>query len=886
MPPSNSNRKSFSLSLNLPLARRSSNSRPQKDRSRKTVPPPSREFSSPRNPLFPPSLPLKQEQPVLPLSLTDALDPSEKMKLLRKTKKLSRILGEMPIPVAINEASSQTSTPTDSPLGLFGLREEACSPASSSATSTVSLVKQQQPGMSLMGSLKRSITIGHGKAIMSQQSGVQRARSLASYPVTSPLPESVTTQTSPISRVGFARPEKPLPGIDDAREAGVPSATSSSRRDSLLSLSSIATARRRNSTSSSILVVERTLEQLQRARAAKPTRQLGENVPPDVLLRASSPPPRTPLAPSPSFSSFADSPMDVHDLQRSVRSGASTKRDCSRRRRLSLDVQTLGGRNPEAASSEAVAQRAMRKNGRASTKMRPSTADTIERSLSRRPSMMDDSDMDSDMDLDNVRSLSLEKKRALNVRRARKMAQMFGNDPPLALFQVTTVPARVADASFSGALGFAERSRCDSNATWISVTPSDIPAQPPIGDDDKRISDRSPTRNLSPLIFANPHSGTSSNCTTPYPGDILGDAESELLPYLNPEQDSVSDLCPASPLDLPPLAYPLSYPSQTNISVASSISVPPFSATPSEHSQAPLTSPTRSAFRAPSPPLVLNKLQWDAPLRSVSAPTSPPTVHSQLAPLSSLSAVPSGPVSALDLSASDPMFRMRRLRAAKLSRFFGVGMNDISGMLVSTDSLPSSPAGGAGTDPSICASPRSVSTQLSSSHTLSLSHSYSRTHHGDDDNVPPVPPVPPLEAVRTPSAETDSAPPSPCSPCVFSEPDYEEGRSRKSFGGGRSRSASRLPTCATSQPSQPAVQPRQPSVSSVTDTPAVADRNGSHSEHAALALQALTLGRPHATVVEVAAEYRKSRYFFRESRQPKTKELEMQAAIKQLRKIR
>ena len=69
---------------------------------------------------------------MLPLPLTDGLDPTEKMKLLRKTRKLSRILGEVPIAVSINEPGSQPNTPADVHIGLTGLRQE--SPLSSSTS--------------------------------------------------------------------------------------------------------------------------------------------------------------------------------------------------------------------------------------------------------------------------------------------------------------------------------------------------------------------------------------------------------------------------------------------------------------------------------------------------------------------------------------------------------------------------------------------------------------------------------------------------------------------------------------------------------------------------------------------------------------------------------
>lgn len=73
------------------------------------------------------------------------------------------------------------------------------------------------------------------------------------------------------------------------------------------------------------------------------------------------------------------------------------------------------------------------------------------------------------------------------------------------------------------------------------------------------------------------------------------------------------------------------------------------------------------------------------------------------------------------------------------------------------------------------------------------------------------------------------------------------------------------------------------------------DRNRSNSQpesKVGLPLP-LPISRPQiheracSTTVEIAAEYRGPKYFFRESRQlGKTKELEMHAAIKQLRKIK
>ncbi|KAI1797783.1 hypothetical protein LXA43DRAFT_877545 [Ganoderma leucocontextum] len=900
---SNPNRKSFSLSLNFSLSRQPSSSRLHKDHnaSQKSPPPTPREtFGSPRSPVFPALLYLKQEQPVLPLPLTDGLDPSEKMKLLRKTRKLSRILGEVPIAVSINEAGSQPNTPADVHVGLPGLREESGLSRSTSPSMTPSSSPAKSPllGVARLASLRRSATVGHNQIMTIQWHGeVQRTRSLASLRTSLTIPPAaITTRPSPISPVEFSWPEKPppvpppdtrvSPARDDTHESAASSVTSLHRRDSVLSVSSTTTARRRDSTASSILSPERTSEQVQRARAAKLTRQLGENVPPDVLLRASSPIPRL-FAPTPSSVSFADASMGPQDRHGGVRRSTSTKRVGTRdrpnpaKRPRSLDVRTSGGRGPD-KEADAKQHALLRKSRSTSDKMRPMTVSAVEMSPARKPHIVDP-DADSDLDDDDFsRPLTIEKQRALNVRRARKMAQMFGNDPPPALFQITNFPPNVSNAFLSDALDLAGRARRDSHTRFVSVAPSQGPIPSNTDDDEKRQSQGSSTGNLSPLIFANPSSGLSSTSTTPYPEDVTGDAESELLPYLNPDHEFVSDLRPPSLFALPPFVNPLTCSSQG--SVVSSMSIPALPSPTSQESQAPLTSqsslpsPIRSVFRAVSPPPLFH---WASSSGSVSAPTSPPM--SKLAPVSPVSPGFTSPASASEVSPSDPMFRMRRLRAAKLSRFFGVGMNHITGMLVHNEPLPS------GLDVPIDdhdSTPSAPSVRSSSSHSLPLSRSTSRSYSQQNhDEIPPVPPMPPHEVFRTESAETFSSPSSPRSSRFVSnsgqsEPESEESsrHSRKSSAARRSQSASRTS--------------RRPPIGSA---PPALDRNRSNSEPEAKVIppppppvsRTQVHERAYSTTVEISGEYRGPKYFFRESRQlGKTKELEMHAAIKQLRKMK
>ncbi|PIL32060.1 hypothetical protein GSI_06764 [Ganoderma sinense ZZ0214-1] len=910
---SNPNRKSFSLSLNFSLSRQTSTSRLPKDHDapQKSLPhTPRQVVRSPRSPIFPASLHLKQEQPVLPLPLTDGLNPTEKMKLLRKTRKLSRILGEVPIAVSINEPGSQPDTPADLHIGLPGLREQ---PAVSSSTSpsmpaSSSPAKSSLLSVARLASLRRSATVGPNHIMTIQWQGeVQRTRSLASLRTSLTIPPAaITTRPSPISPVEFSWPENhpPVPPPDalvsptpdDTHEsAASSSATSLHRRDSVLSVSSSTTACRRDSTTSSISP-ERTPEQVQRARAAKLTRQLGENLPPDVLLRASSPEPRL-FAPTPSLVSFADVSMGKQDCHGGVRRSTSTKRVAPRdrpnlaKRPRSLDVRAAGGRIPD-ADVDAKQRILLRKSRSTSDKMRPMTASAAEMPPARKPHGVDpdaDSDLDDD-DLSRPLTSTIEKQRALNVRRARKMAQVFGNDPPPALFQITNFPPPDGlGASPPDVLDPADRVRCDS--------------------EEKRQSQGSSTGNLSPLIFANPASGLSSTSTTPYPDDLTGDGESELLPYLKPDDEYVSELRTPSLFALPPLINPLTCPSQG--SVASSTSIPGPSPPALQQSQAPLTfqstlpSPIRSVFRAVSPPPFVTMFHWGNSPGSVSAPASPPMSH--LIPASPLSSSFGSPGSASEVSPSDPMFRMRRIRAAKLSRFFGVGMNDITGMLVNDEPMLSRVDVPADDHDSI---PGAPSARSSSSHSLPLSRTTSRSYSQQNhDDIPPVPPMPPLEGFKTDSVETFSSPSSPRSSRWFSnsghsEPESEESsrHSRKSSGLRRSQSASRTSRRTRQPQPQPQPQPsqarpRQPSRSSSTGAvPPVVDRNRSNSEPEAKVGSPPPpppMARPQiheracSTTVEIAAEYRGPKFFFRESRQlSKTKELEMHAAIKQLRKIK
>ncbi|KAI0757100.1 hypothetical protein C8Q80DRAFT_1265075 [Daedaleopsis nitida] len=864
MPPSNPNRKSFSLSLNIPLTR-SSSARPSKDHlsTQRSVHSPARDaFSSPLSPLLPAHL--KQDQPVIPIPLADSLDPEERMRLLKKTRKLSRILGEVPIAVSINEVHD---------LRYTGLLEEP-STSTSASTSTSSSPGRSPPGIERQNPLKRyaTVTVSHNR--LAQSSEIHRARSFASLRPSLSIPSSsLNSRPSTVSPMDFAIPPIPAspvsPVSPSSRSGGSSRDTvGPDRRNSITSVST-----RRNSTSS-LLTHERTPEQIQRARAAKLSRQFGEDIPPDLLLRASSPPPRSRPS-SPSIMSFVEASMELREPKRHA---ATTKRaNQDAKRRLSLDVRTFvrapalestnrpGNASPSAPLlSDTLKHRVLLKKSNSSGRSRrPTTAGSVVDTVRSQPTMTKDSDADSDLDDDPDGQLAVEKQRALNVRRARKMNQVFGNDPPPALFQITSVPPGATDETVSVALKITDHRRRDSRATFASVAASTHSAT--VRESEQRPSQDSSGENLSPLVFAEP---------VPIPGSDMslvdasfeGDDESVMLPYLsrNLSRSSLND-APPTPVSL--LGLSLASPSMHSIapSIASTMSH-----APSHSSHAPLPSPIREGFRLNPPPFT-SKFHWS----SASAPTSPPPTASPLSPASA-------PASATEPRAAVPQFRTRRIRAAKLSRFFGVGLNDIAGMLVTNDSTPS-----IATAPTPLMMPPAVMPSYKS---------------GSAETIPT--PTSPTSLRPYPSSVTESA------------DDRAETSSRRSSSRrSRASSSGTRQSGGESRRSQSAnrAQRRRPPTPVRASTSSAVDRNRSNSEpevprsqqqqtqtqsrqsqssaqqelHPGQQQQQQTRNRVYSTTVEVASESRHKYLSFLDGRRPsKVKELEMHAAIKQLRKIK
>ncbi|KAI0374265.1 hypothetical protein BV20DRAFT_961380 [Pilatotrama ljubarskyi] len=440
------------------------------------------------------------------------------------------------------------------------------------------------------------------------------------------------------------------------------------------------------------------------------------------------------------------------------------------------------------------------------------------------------SDLDSDSE-DGARPLSLEKQRLLNVRRARKMLQVFGNEPPPALFQITNIPANATDEGISVALSIAHR-RDDSRATATSVPSSTLSVPDTRHGQRDSVGTASSADNLSPLVFADPASVPPSRVHSPHQRPADGDPELiPPLPPLPPSQDTVLEIAPSSPLSVPTVASS----SLHSLSAPSAISIPA-SHSYSTLDQGPLSSPIRSSFQA-SPPANQTMFLWGP----ASAPASPPLATAS---------VLSDPL--VEVHPADPHFRDRRRRAAKLSRFFGVGLHDIAGMLRGGSS---SSAGAAATTGTPASPPL---------------REFKRS--GSSDSIPS--PVSPQETVPSPTSVRSSRSTRPAtSSGIVGDPSVsiaESPRPRKRTlsSGTRSQSVSGRPRRPQTQPSM------QPGV----------ERNRSNSQPEGMSQQ--MHNRAFSTTVEVLAES-KGRFAFLDTRRPsKVKELNMQDVVRELRKIK
>ena len=356
-------------------------------------------LSSPLSPLLPatPRTPASLDEFPLPPTLNE-LAANEKAMLMRKMKKLSKVLGEMPVPQVVDE---ETTVPGHR---LSAVMEEQ-------RLTLITPFTRPSVSDAAKRAFRRSFTVGHhGGHHVKALSEVHRVRSLSSLrpslAIPAPARHSADSSYSPIT---FAYPDGERRG--NTPNASVPPHEEPVANDSDAQSIAHKSPKRRDSTASSILLADQNPEQMQRTRVAKLSRYLGENVPPEILRRAASPPPRSS---SPPLSPHIIVDESALELCAPVQPFA-----LANKRPLSLDASALKATNrmssafsPSAPSSPTFPDA-------------PNRTETLRRSRSMWAKRGED-ELDEEFHQELTEhgcGVANEKQRALNVRRARKLTQ-------------------------------------------------------------------------------------------------------------------------------------------------------------------------------------------------------------------------------------------------------------------------------------------------------------------------------------------------------------------------------------------------------------------------------------------------------------------------------
>ncbi|TCD63388.1 hypothetical protein EIP91_005596 [Steccherinum ochraceum] len=605
--------------------------------------------------LLPPGTPPATSVSVPPT--TNDLDAEEKMRLLKKMRKLSRVLGEYPLPVGADDAT---------PLpGRISSGDAFIGSVPGSPIATVKAAKRKSFRHSWTGSCNA------GAALAGP---------------TPPPPEEVSPPGSPIEFAKLVLPDLSSTNSDPPSRPHSLDMTSVHSEDAIGVDSNSPTRSRRTSTGSASisLSLEKTPEQIQRARAARITRHLGDDVPPEILFRAASPPPprpSSPLTPPPSGSSalpmvapevpsrppaggvVAAHVLNSQTLPRRSASLRRKKEPSGINRRLSLDLKAL---NSSTTSPPMYAGLERRPSTSSGTKGAKPEKRLVKRSRSMwvRKGRLDDG-MEEFESLKKVATSPVresfdapsiavepmsERERVMNVKRAKKMTQYFGDQPPTALFQIT---------NFTGDED-AFRLRRDSLATIISISSSMSLAQV----DGRKVRDS--YMSMSSALSSNTPSGRAESVSAVT-------APTDLAPHqVQPtEDDDGTASIDGEPAEEAQYVFPL----------------PP--ATPP---------PGASRLGSLSPPLSPSAGSttvsvFHTPFHSPPSPRTPPPFSNIISPpprtssvksngsTASLVASPDAKGSSKDDSKTSLEFHTRQKRAAKLSKFFGVEMNTLAEVL-------------------------------------------------------------------------------------------------------------------------------------------------------------------------------------------------------------
>ncbi|KDQ63794.1 hypothetical protein JAAARDRAFT_76020 [Jaapia argillacea MUCL 33604] len=509
--------------------------------------------------------------PVLPVPpTTNDLDGEEKMRLLKKARKLSRVFGEVALPVdvapfpagLVAEQANPSTTIVDEIL------------VADSSPRTDGLAKRKKLVRSPPSTPQRSPSTGNLSELQRLKSFIfarptfsVATRSKSPKPPISPTPVRETPGTMP--------PPLPLPPTS----AELPPVSTPDRQ-------SVDTDEESHASVIN-LPVEGTSDRTNRERHAKLSERLGEVIPADLILR-----PSTPVTESAKLSNSTSrrrQSVDVSSLVGKVsspftRDSGEFSRD-SKRDAAAPDVPIL-------RRSRSLWTTRLKGNSDDGEKQLPGKED--------RQAVLQDLRRGSS----NLRSLPelSGKERAMVVKRVRKMTQVFGSEPPAALIHIRNISKATPDEITGMLPPIHETKRTSATSTLLSISPTDFTPATPGNSRERR----------------RPHSIASSivSLIPPPSPNLPGNAAGDITTTPSP----------------PP--SPLAFRSNAN----TELSAPPSRRPNSSHS-------SHYAGRSSSESEVL----------------------------------------------TSSAFRARRLRAAKLSRFFGVQAHDIDVSLLHPEPLKPKP---------------------------------------------------------------------------------------------------------------------------------------------------------------------------------------------------
>lgn len=375
-------------------------------------------LSMSQTPLLDPSPSSPAEDPVdLPIPpTTNELGADEKMKLIKTARKLSRVLGEVPVTSVTDEVS-----PLQSPKRLSDVLEYPSTPTSRSTSPLPSSSFQMQAvSASAKKAFRRSLTLVGSPSL--QVPEMQRSKSISTLRPSLQIPSTPLDHEDheAYSPIVFATdvdaPEQRVEDAADAKSISIPDVKTS--QDPFVS--EVPEALPAESTEAEDLATKQRQEKIQRQRMAKLAHQLGDSIPPDVLRRAASPPPSRGNASLLYQLRDASHVLSMDSLpQRSSSLRAKTPR---RKRPVSLDIKVPREHGIMTAPSSPLASPELPVLG------------TVRRAMSARPRTAGENRTGGDVSKFSEEITTTqepgsaepltEKQRIINVKRAKKLTQV------------------------------------------------------------------------------------------------------------------------------------------------------------------------------------------------------------------------------------------------------------------------------------------------------------------------------------------------------------------------------------------------------------------------------------------------------------------------------